>query len=156
MSMIDTVVAAQEANIGTEIGLSDWLTIDQPMIDDFARVTMDDQFIHVDPERAKAETPFGGTIAHGFLTLSLGSKFVIEVFDKLPGQIMGINYGFDKVRFVSPVRCNSRIRARFVLNAVDKRSDTELKREIGITVEIENSKTPALVANWLSLAVFAP
>ena len=89
---------------GTEIGVSDWITVDQTMIDTFADATLDHQFIHVDPERAKAETPYGGTIAHGFLTLSLLSAMNYSALPKIHEQTLGINYGFEKIRFMSPVK----------------------------------------------------
>lgn len=156
MSALDDALAADQEKIGTEVGVSDWITISQDMIDGFARVTLDSQWIHVDPVRAAAETPFGGTIAHGFLTLSLASRMFYDCFDPLPGQAMGINYGFDKLRFLAPVRAGARIRGRFVLSRVRKRSETELLRIHDLTVEIENQDTPALVASWLGLTVFHP
>ena len=95
------------------------------MIDTFADCTIDDQWIHVDPERAARETPFGGTIAHGFLTLSLASNFAYECMPKAPGQVMGINYGFNKLRFLSPVKAGARVRGRFEMKDVRKRSETD-------------------------------
>lgn len=154
MAAIDQALENAQASIGTEVGVSNWITVDQPMIDTFAEVTHDTQWIHVDPERAAAETPFGGTIAHGFLTLSLASRFAYDCFPMLPGQVMGINYGFNKLRFLSPVKAGSRLRGRFVLAEVTKRNDTDLLRENTLTIEIEGHDTPALVAQWLGLAVF--
>ena len=154
MTAIDDALAEAQSKIGTETGISSWVTIDQPMIDAFAETTGDHQWIHVDPERASRETPYKSTIAHGFLTLSLGAKFNIEVTNYLPGQIMGINYGFEKVRFLSPVITGKRVRGRFVLQDMKKRSETELLRTSVLTVEIEGQETPALVAHWLGLAVF--
>jgi len=156
MTAIETAVADLSSRIGQEVGVSRWITVDQDMIDRFADVTHDDQWIHVDPERARAETPFGGTIAHGFLTLSLASRFAYDCFDRLPGQVMGINYGFNKLRFLSPVAAGSRLRGRFVLKGVTQRSATELLREMQLTIEIEGSDRPALVADWLGMVVFAP
>lgn len=156
MTAIDTALAAAEAQLGTEVGVSDWITVDQAMIDQFARVTHDDQWIHVDPARAAAETPFGGTIAHGFLTLSLASRFAYDCFAETPGQEMSINYGFNKLRFLSPVRAGSRLRGRFTLKSARKRSATELLRENVLSVEIEGHATPALVAEWLAMVVFDP
>lgn len=155
MSAIDDARDQSEALIGTEVGVSNWITVDQAMIDQFAQTTRDDQWIHVDPERAATETPFGGAIAHGFLTLSLGSRFSYDCFEMLPGQVMGINYGFNKLRFLKPVLAGARLRGRFTLAAVTKRSETELLRENTLTIEIEGSQTPALVAQWLGLSVFA-
>lgn len=154
MAAIDDALKEAEAKIGTEVGVSNWITVDQTMIDDFARVTHDDQWIHIDPDRAAKETPFGGAIAHGFLSLSLASRFAYDCFDMLPGQVMGINYGFNKLRFLSPVVAGSRLRGRFTLAEVKKRNDRELLRTNKLTVEIEGSETPALVADWLGLAVF--
>lgn len=154
MSAIDDALKNAQALLDTEVGVSNWITVDQPMIDTFADVTHDTQWIHVDPERAAAETPFGGTIAHGFLTLSLASRFAYDCFPMLPGQVMGINYGFNKLRFLSPVKAGSRVRGRFVLAAVTKRNDTDLLRENTLTIEIEGQETPALIAQWLGLAVF--
>lgn len=154
MAAIDDALENAQARLGTEVGVSDWITIDQTMIDRFAGVTHDSQWIHVDPERAAAETPFGGTIAHGFLTLSLASRFAHDCFPMLPGQAMGINYGFNRLRFLSPVKPGSRVRGRFVLTGVTRRSDTDLLRENTLTIEIEGQETPALVAQWLGLAVF--
>ncbi len=156
MTAIAEALAATEAKIGKEVGLSNWITVDQEMIDKFADVTHDDQWIHIDPDRAAAETPFGGTIAHGFLTMSLASRFAYDVFGPMPGQVMGINYGFNKLRFLSPVRAGSRLRGRFVLKSVVQRKPTELLRENTLTIEIEGQETPALVADWLGIAVFAP
>lgn len=155
MSAIDDALAAAEAKVGTETGVSDWITVDQAMIDAFAHVTHDEQWIHVDPVRAAAETPFGGTIAHGFLTLSLASRFAYDCFPDLPGQTMAINYGFNKLRFLAPVPSGSRLRGRFTLKSVRKRSASELLRENTLTVEIEGHEIPALVAEWLGMVVFA-
>lgn len=155
MTAIETARADLEARIGTEIGVSDWITVDQAMIDAFSEVTHDHQWIHVDPARAAAETPFGGTIAHGFLTLSLASKFSYDCMQPMPGQVMGINYGFNKLRFLSPVPAGARLRGRFTLTSIRQRSDTELLRETQLTIEIEGHDSPALVAEWLGLSVFS-
>lgn len=155
MSALARALATEQEKIGTEIGVSNWITVDQDMIDRFAEVTHDDQWIHVNPERAAAETPFGGTIAHGFLTLSLASRFVYDVLPEQPGQVMGINYGFNKLRFLAPVPAGSRLRGRFMLKDAHQRSAAELLREHALTVEIEGEKTPALVADWLGLSIFA-
>ncbi len=152
---IKTALSDMQAKIGTEIGVSDWIKVDQAMIDVFGDVTQDNQWIHVDPARAAAESPFGGTIAHGFLTLSLASKFVMDCMTPPNGQTMGINYGFNKLRFLSPVPAGARLRGRFVLTSVLQRSDTALLRETALTIEIEGKETPALVADWLGMMVFA-
>lgn len=100
MSAIETAMEKLTSQIGTEIGVSNWITVDQAMINAFADVTHDQQWIHVDPERAAKETPFGGAIAHGFLSLSLASRFAYDCFEAEPGQVMSINYGFNKLRFL--------------------------------------------------------
>lgn len=156
MSTIQDALEQTRAKIGQEVGVSRWILVDQKMIDDFADTTQDTQWIHVDPERAAAETPFGGAIAHGFLSLSLASRFAYDCFSMMPGQVMGINYGFNKLRFLSPVLAGSRLRGRFVLQDAVLRNDTELLRTNQLTVEIEDHDKPALVAEWLGLAVFAP
>ena len=154
MSAMQAALAASEKLIGTEVGVSNWILVDQSMIDQFATTTHDTQWIHVDPERAAKETPFGGTIAHGFLTLSLASRFAYDCFAMMPGQVMGINYGMNKLRFLKPVVAGARLRGRFTLQKVTARSATDLLRENLLTIEIEGEKTPALVAEWLGLAVF--
>lgn len=156
MTALNDVLKDMRTQIGTEVGLSNWITVDQKMIDTFGEVTLDDQWIHMDPARAAAETPFGGTIAHGFLTLSLASRFVMDCFTPPPGQVMGINYGFNKLRFLSPVPAGARVRGRFVLTAVGQKSDTRILRETLLTIEIEGQDTPALVGEWLGMMVFAP
>lgn len=154
MSARDIALAKSEKLIGTEVGVSNWITVDQAMIDQFAKTTHDEQWIHVDPERAAAETPFGGAIAHGFLTLSLASRFAYDCFNMLPGQVMGINYGMNKLRFLKPVLAGSRLRGRFTLQKVTAKGPTNLLRENLLTIEIEGEKTPALIAEWLGMAVF--
>lgn len=154
MSSLQNAVKEQSSRIGTEVGVSNWITVDQKMIDDFAKTTFDEQWIHVDPERAARETPFGGAIAHGFLTLSLASRFAYDCFDMLPGQVMGINYGMNKLRFLMPVLAGSRLRGRFTLQDVTARNETDMLRTNLLTIEIEGQETPALVAEWLGLAVF--
>jgi acyl dehydratase len=136
--------------IGTEVGVSSWIEIDQARIDAFAEVTNDHQFIHVNPELAR-QTPFGTTIAHGFLTLSLASGMSYEAVASLEGVVMGVNYGFDKLRFLAPVPVNSKVRGRFkLLSAEDKGGGRWLiKHEL--TVEIEGGDKPALIAEWLGM-----
>nr|WP_245414958.1 MaoC family dehydratase [Aureimonas flava] len=135
--------------------VSDWLRVDQSMIDRFADATNDHQFIHVDPERAMAETPFGGTIAHGFLSLSLLSTLA---YDAMPGAErtrMGVNYGFDEVRFLTPVKSGARVRGSFRLVALKERA-VSLQSTWDAAVEIEGAPKPALVARWITLAVLEP
>ncbi|HXL69337.1 MAG TPA: MaoC family dehydratase [Xanthobacteraceae bacterium] len=150
---IPTSVEALKARIGEEVGVSDWHLIDQARIDGFAEVTDDHQFIHVDPVRAKAETPFGGTIAHGFLTLSMLATMGYEALPLIENRAMGINYGLDKVRFLQPVRAGSRLRARYKLRDVTERSAKEVMFRYEVTVEIEGSDKPALYAESIALAV---
>jgi acyl dehydratase len=138
--------------IGQEVGVSRWIEIDQARIDAFAKITEDEQFIHVDPEAAKA-TPFGGTIAHGFLTLSLASAMSYDAVKPLEGVVMGVNYGFDKLRFLAPVPAGSKVRGRFrLLSAEDKGGGRWLLKH-ELTVEIEGSEKPALIAEWLGMQI---
>jgi acyl dehydratase len=132
--------------------VSHWVVVDQARIDAFAAVTEDHQFIHVDPEKARA-TPFGGTVAHGFLSLSMLSIMAYGVLPKIKGLAMGVNYGFDRVRFLSPVRSGSRVRGRFKLLAVNQRSAREWQLSYDVSVEIEGADKPALVAAWLTMQV---
>ena len=141
--------------IGTETGVSRWFDISQARIDAFADVTEDRQFIHIDPVAA-ASTPFGGTVAHGFLTLSMLSAIAYDALPRVEGLAMGVNYGFDKVRFVAPVRAGSRIRGRFTLLALSPRSAGEWQARSAVTVDIEGGGKPALIAEWLSLYLLAP
>ncbi|WP_431320439.1 MaoC family dehydratase [Rhizobium sp. YTU87027] len=141
--------------VGTETGLSDWIVVDQAMIDAFAHATNDHQFIHVDPERA-ASSPFGGTIAHGFLTLSLLSAMNYNGLPKVREQTMGINYGFENVRFLSPVKSGARIRGHFVLAEARFRGAGMLMTTYDVSIEIENEKKPALTARWITIIQFDP
>jgi len=146
---------AYQAMVSKEIGVSSWHLIDQPRIDTYADVIEDHQFIHVDPERAKKETAYGTTIAHGFLTMSLLSIMSYEVMPVIAGTTMGVNYGFDKLRFISPVRSGKRVRGRFVLAEAKLRKPNEFQTRTNVTVEIEGEDKPALVAEWLGLTYFA-
>jgi len=143
-----------ERRIGEQLGVSDWFSIDQERVNRFADVTLDHQFVHVDPERARA-TPFGGTIAHGLLTLSLIVHLCIDFVPKLKNTTLLVNYGFDKVRFSAPVKVGSRIRGVGRLTEVSERRPGQVILKIDVTIEIENEKKPALVAEWLSLHVVA-
>ena len=142
--------------VGQEIGVSRWFTVDQTMIDRFAEATEDHQFIHTDPVRAAAETPFGGTIAHGFLSLSLLSAMNYDCLPRVIEQTMGINYGFDKVRFMTPVKSGARVRGRFTMADARFRGAGMLMITYDVTVEIENERKPALTANWLTIIQFDP
>ena len=139
------------ARVGTEVGVSDWVLVDQTKIDEFAECTGDHQFIHVDPVRAAA-TPFGTTIAHGFLTLSLLSAMAYDALPGIKGARMGVNYGFDRVRFMAPVKSGKRIRARFTLTGIEQRKDGGHQSTVAVSVEVEGEAKPALAAEWLTLA----
>jgi acyl dehydratase len=142
-----------KARIGTEIGVSDWISIDQKAIDIFADVTGDHQFIHVDPAAA-AQTPFGGTVAHGFLTLSLLSQMAAGVMLIPPTIRMAVNYGFEKVRFIAPVRSGKRVRGRFTLVSIEEKRPGQWQFLHHVTVEIEGEEKPALTADWIGM-IFA-
>ena len=142
-----------QTRIGESLGQSTWRTVDQQRIDGFADLTEDPQWIHTDPARAAKESPFGATIAHGFLSLSLLSAMAMDVLPVIEGQVMGINYGFDKVRFMNPVREGSKVRGQFTLMEVKRRSDNEWQLRHGVRVEIEGQEKPALIAEWLSLVI---
>jgi acyl dehydratase len=145
-----------QAGVGHEIGVSPWRIVTQEMIDHFADATDDHQFIHCDPERAASETSFGGTIAHGFLTVSLLSAMAFETVPSIEGSDIGINQGFDTLRFVAPVKTGSRIRTRFVLAKLKARPSGWIEIAHDVTIEIEGSQKPALTARWLTLAFVAP
>ncbi len=141
---------AYRALVGSEVGTSDWTLVDQARIDAFAEVTGDHQFIHVDPVRA-AQTPFGTTIAHGYLTLSLCSAFAYSAMPGVEGVRMGVNYGLNKVRFMAPVKSGSRVRGRFTLAEVTQRADGAWQSTVNVTVEIEGETKPALAGEWVTL-----
>jgi acyl dehydratase len=138
------------SRIGEEIGVSGWLEISQQRIEEFADATEDRQFIHVDPAAA-AQTPFGGTIAHGFLSLSMLSRMAADVMLIPDRTRMAVNYGLDRVRFIAPVRSGKRIRGRFVLDSVDEKAPGQVLLRHTVTVEIEGEERPALTAEWLGL-----
>jgi len=138
------------ARVGEEIGTSSWITVDQERIDAFAEATEDRQFIHVDPELA-AQTPFGGTIAHGFLSLSLVSRMAAEVMLVPDSVKMVVNYGCERLRFLAPVRSGKRVRGRFTLECVEDKATGQLLVRHLVTVEIEDEDRPALVGQWLTL-----
>jgi acyl dehydratase len=136
--------------IGTDLGASDWLLVDQSRVDAFAETTEDRQFIHVDPVAAAA-TPFGGTIAHGFLSLSLLAVLMPQGAIVLEGIKMGVNYGFERIRFLAPVRTGRRIRARHTLLALEDKGGGRYLLRTEVTVEIEDEEKPALIAEWLTM-----
>lgn len=140
------------ALVGTDLGVSRWIMVDQARIDAFADVTEDHQFIHVDPVAAAA-TPFGGTIAHGFLTLSLLAALMPEGAIVLNGLKMGVNYGFERVRFLQPVPSGARIRARHTLKAIEDKGGGRYLVTTEVKVEIEGQDKPALIAEWLGMQI---
>jgi acyl dehydratase len=145
------------AALGQPEGEGDWFEVTQEQVDTFADVTRDHQFIHVDPEAAKA-TPFGGTIAHGFLTLSMLTHLMGSIpqdMSRFEGILMGVNYGFDKVRFVSPVPVGKRIRATSVLSDVQLKDANNLQVTRTVTVEVEGGERPACVAEWITRLTYA-
>jgi acyl dehydratase len=149
ISSVDDAVAA----VGTELGVSDWLDVDQSRIDAFADATGDHQWIHVDPERAKVESPYGATIAHGLLTLSLVPALSKQCF-VVENAKMGINYGFNKVRFVTPVQVESRLRVRSELVEVTPISDSTVHLTVRHTVELDGNDKPAAIAEMIGRYVF--
>ena len=138
------------AKVGHPIGSSDWIEVTQDRIDAFAETTEDRQVIHVDPALA-AQTPFGGTIAHGFLSLSLLSRMAADVMQVPDTTRMAVNYGLDRVRFIAPVRAGKRVRGHFTLAAADDKAPGQLLLRHNVTVEIEGEPKPALTAEWLGL-----
>lgn len=138
--------------IGHEVGRTGWIPIDQKRIDLFAEATGDHNWIHVDPERAATDTPFGATIAHGFLTLSLLPMLLYQIYDLQPRK-MSLNYGVDKVRFITPVPVNSRVRGILMFNRIEEESGGRLKILGTMTIEIEGVDRPACVANFVTLHV---
>jgi acyl dehydratase len=142
---------AAERHIGQDLGVTEWIEIDQTLIDDFARCTGDDQWIHVDANRAARESPWGTTVAHGFFTLSLLAPGAFEVYLQPAGISRAFNYGLDKVRFLSPVRCGDRVRTRIRLVGVQVKAEGQRLLTTENTVEIEGSEKPALVAQALLL-----
>jgi acyl dehydratase len=138
--------------VGEQVGISGWITIDQERIDAFAETTEDRQFIHLDPDAA-AQTPFGGTIAHGFLTLSLLSRMAADAMLAPDGVRMMVNYGLDRVRFLAPVRSGKRVRGRFTLGSVEEKAPGQWLTRHNVSVEIEGDDKPALSAVWLTLII---
>jgi acyl dehydratase len=143
-------IEAIALKVGQEVGVSEWIEIDQARIDAFAEVTEDRQFIHVDPDAA-ARTPFGGTVAHGFLTLSLLSRMAADAMLRPAEVRMGVNYGFEKMRFLAPVRSGKRVRGRFRLERLDEKRPGQWQFTHRVTVEIEGEDKPALIADWIGL-----
>jgi acyl dehydratase len=140
-----------QTKVGGPLGISSWVTLDQAMISNFGETTRDTYFIHMDPERAARETPFGGTIAHGFLTLSLLSGFAFEAVPPVAGAKTQLNYGLERVRFIAPVKTGKRVRGRFALKALDLSKPGRVQSTYGVTVEIEGEDKPALTCDWIAL-----
>ena len=154
MELLKQELLLQQSQIGHKIGSSEWASIDQKRINAFAKITEDPQFIHIDPDKAKGQSPFGKTIAHGFLILSLASKFAIEVLPKTSLEIIRINYGFNKIRFIHPVFVNSLVRGTFTLNTIEKKNERGLLQTFELIIEIKETEKPALVGEWLMLTQF--
>jgi acyl dehydratase len=151
IASLDTI----RSKIGQDVGVSDWIAVDQARIDAFAEATEDRQFIHLDPAAA-AQTPFGGTIAHGFLSLSLLSRMAADAMLVPETTSMAVNYGLDRVRFVAPVRAGKRVRGRFTLDGADEKAPGQLLLRHTVTIEIEGEDKPALTAQWLGLIFLSP
>jgi len=141
-------LVAIQAMVGTKVGTSSWVSVDQERIQKFADVTNDHQFIHVDPEAAKL-TPFGGTVAHGLLTLSLLPSMAYEVMPAPDGAKMAANYGYNKIRFITPVHSGAKIRAHFTLLDYREVKPGRWQQTTEVTVEIEGEEKPALIAEWI-------
>lgn len=147
-------VAAFETCAGSEIGVSGWIEIDQARIDMFAEATDDRQWIHLDVPRARSESPYGTTIAHGYLTLSMLPRIMAEAYTLMP-RTTGINYGLDKVRFIAPVPAGARIRGRVVLDQVVRQKPDTIRAHFTVTVEVEGGKKPACVAQAIAVYIVA-
>lgn len=138
--------------VGLSLGVSSWITLDQWQINEFGKLTRDEQFIHVDPLEAMSG-PFGGTIAHGFLVLSLLSTMAFEALPEIEGSTSKINYGFNKVRFLSPVRVSSSVRGQFTLKSLTEKKPGQWLMISDVLVEVQNEPNPALVAEWMTLTI---
>ncbi len=151
--MTELTMSNMKECVGSELGVSDWMVVDQERINEFADCTGDRQWIHVDVDRARRESPFGGPVAHGYLTLSLIGPLSLDVGVVPSDAAAGFNYGLDKVRFLAPVPAGRRVRLRIVLDNVDEKNDGQLLVKTRNTIEIENSDKPALIADALALLV---
>ena len=156
MAAPDYTMKTLDQFTGREIGVSDWIAVDQQRIDEFADCTGDRQWIHVDVERSRRESPYGGTIAHGYLTLSLAASLAIDA-GVIPADVpASLNYGLDKVRFMAPVKAGARVRNRVVLVAVDDKGDGRSLLRLRNTIEIDGEAKPALIAESLAMLMRAP
>jgi acyl dehydratase len=153
MTLAQYSMASAPAFVGSELGVSDWVTVGQDRIDAFAACTGDRQWIHVDVERAKRESPFGGPIAHGYLTLSLVAAMVMELGAVPADAASGLNYGLDKVRFIVPVKAGARVRLRAKLVAAEPQNGGRMLLKLACTLEIEGEPKPALIAELLCLLI---
>ncbi len=146
---------ALRSGVGQPIGTSRWFPVTQDMIDTYSGIVEDDQFIHTDPERA-AQTPFGTTVAHGFLTLGMLSAMAYDAQPQIAGEAMSVNYGLNHLRFLTPVASNARIRGHFSLAALDERKPGEITTTWDVSVEIDGQPKPALVAEWINRHYLGP
>jgi acyl dehydratase len=153
MSIKDYSIATIDSCVGRELGVSNWVSVDQARIDAFAACTGDRQWIHVDVERAKRESPFGGTIAHGYLTLSLLAALAIEIGLIPPDASAGLNYGLDKVRFMTPVKAGARVRSRVTLLSAERKEGGRIIIKTMNELQIEGEEKPALIAESLAMLV---
>ena len=153
MSISGYSMATIDAFVGRELGVSDWVVVDQARIDAFAQCTGDTQWIHLNEERAKRESPFGGTIAHGYLTLALLATLAIEVGLIPSDASAALNYGLDKVRFMTPVRSGARVRSRVVLTSVERKSGGRIIVKADNELRVEGEDKPALIAQTLAMIV---
>ncbi len=151
--MTELTMSSMKDRVGSELGVSDWMVVDQERINEFADCTGDRPWIHVDVDRARRESPFGGPVAHGYLTLSLIGPLSLDVGVVPSDAAAGFNYGLDKVRFLAPVPAGGRVRLRIVLDNVEEKNDGQLLVKTRNTIEIENSDKPALIADALALLV---
>ena len=151
MNFLNEEFLKYQKKIGQEFGPTDWIQITQNKIDEFAHLTQDPQFIHIDPIQAKQNSPFGKTIAHGFLVLSFASKFALDILPKVKKNEIRINYGFNKVRFIHPVEVNSNIRGNFILKNTEKKNEFSLINTYELSIEIKTKDKPAIVSEWIIL-----
>jgi acyl dehydratase len=149
----DLTIAEMGKHIGQELGVSDWVTIDQSRIDTFASCTGDHQWIHVDVERAQRESPYGGPVAHGYLTLSMVAPLSLQIGILPRDSSAGLNYGIDKVRFLAPVPAGARVRLRVVLAGIEPKEGGQAIMKTQNTLELEGSQKPALIAETLALLI---
>ena len=151
--MAELTFDTMQEMVGKELGVSSWITVDQKMIDAFAETTMDRQWIHIDVERAKKESPFGAPVAHGYLTLSLVAPMSYEIGAMPAGTVAAFNYGLDKVRFLAPVKAGSKVRMRSTLISFEEKGPGQYLMKSSNTVEIEGDDKPALIAETLAMLV---